>query len=266
LNAPRVFDHRHYEPLNRARGDVVRRLLAELKDPLQLHTAVDVGCGVGYFSGLLQSLGFAVTGVDGRNGNAEEAARRVSGVTFHTVNVEDSELRSLGSFDMVLCFGLLYHLESPFRAIRNFHALTAKVLFVESMCAPGGTASMELLDESEWEDQGLNHVAFYPTEPCLVKMLYRAGFPFVYGLATPPDHADFREAQVRRKARTMLLVSKQELKTKGLILLKEPIRVQDIWLVPPEFSGPRFGRMADLVRRRMARFALRNPRNSEGDG
>jgi SAM-dependent methyltransferase len=266
LGQVRVFDLPHYDELNRARGEVVTRLLAELKDPLQLHTAMDVGCGVGYFSGLLQSLGLAVTGVDGRKGNAEEAARRVPGVTFHTVNVEDSEFCSLGTFDLVFCFGLLYHLESPFRAIRNLHALTGKVLAVESMCAPGSTVSMELLDESGWEDQGLNHVAFYPTEPCLVKMLYRAGFPFVYGLATPPDHADFRESQLRRKARTMLMVSKQELKTRALILLKEPMRVQDIWIVPPEFSGPRFGRMADLVRRRMARLALRNPRNSEGDG
>ena len=125
---------------------------------------------------------------------------------------------------------------------------------------------MELLDESEWRTKDLTMWPFLSNRSSVVrKMFYSAGFPFVYGLAAPPDHADFRESQLRRKARTMLLVSKQELKTRALILLKEPMRVQDIWTVPPEFSGPRFGRMADL-RRRMARLALRNPRNSEGDG
>ena len=43
-------------------------------------------------------------------------------------NVEDPQVRELGASDLVLCPGLLYHLENPFQAIRNLHALTARIL------------------------------------------------------------------------------------------------------------------------------------------
>jgi len=55
-------------------------------------------------------------------------------------------------------------------------------------------AAMELLDEGSSKDQGLDFVAFYPTEECLVKMLYRSGFPFVYLFQRLPEHALYRQS------------------------------------------------------------------------
>ena len=49
---------------------------------------------------------------------------------------------------------------------------------------------MALVDEGKTEDQGLNHIAFYPTEACLIKMLYRSGYSHVYVFNVPPDHSD----------------------------------------------------------------------------
>ena len=40
--------------------------------------------------------------------------------------------------------------------------------------------------------QSLTDVAFYASEGCLVKMLYRAGFAGVYRVAVVPEHDDFR--------------------------------------------------------------------------
>ena len=65
--------------------------------------------------------------------------------------------------------------------IRHLHAMTKNVLLVESVTFPGQEPIMALVDEGRTEDQGLNHLAFYPTESCLVKMLYRAGYSDVYG-------------------------------------------------------------------------------------
>ena len=217
-----MFDYHHYELLNRARGEVVTRLLAELKDPLQLRTAVDVGCGVGYFSGVLQSLGFEVTGVDGRRENVEEAARRNPEVSFHTMSVEDPELRSLGPFDLTFCFGLLYHLENPFLAIRHLHAMTKSLLLVESVIFPGDEPAMILIDEEIHEDQGLEHIAFYPTEACLIKMFYRVGFAYVYTLRRQPNHSEYSRTPETRRVRTMLAASVVPLKSSGLELVKEP--------------------------------------------
>src|SRR5260370_25558098 len=142
LSSPRVFDQAHYDSLNVARGAKVSEILSELKDKLGLQTAIDVGCGFGYFSALLGSLGLAVSGVEGRRENAEEAARRTPGVVFHTLNAEDPALASLGRFDLVFCFGLLYHLENPFLAVRHLHAITEKILLVECVVFPGSEPIM----------------------------------------------------------------------------------------------------------------------------
>ena len=222
MSAPRIFDQHHYELLNRARGDVVIRLLTELKAPLSLHTAVDVGCGLGYFSGLLQSHGLDVVGVDGRQQNVEEARRRNPGIRFHKYNAEDQSLTELGKFDLVFCFGLLYHLENPFIAIRNLQRITGRILLIENVIFPGEDPIMGLIDETKHEDQGLGYVAFYPSEACLIKMLYRVGLPCVYRLTQQPDHPEYHQNPGSRRIRTMLVASTDALDSRQLSIAREP--------------------------------------------
>lgn len=217
-----VFDQAHYDSLNASRAVVVKDVLSKLKGQLDLFTAIDVGCGAGFFSAYLHSLGYQVTAVDGRQENAEEAGRRVPQVTFHTRNVEDPSLCELGQFDFVFCFGLLYHLENPFLSIRQLQALTKHLLLVESVIFPCCDPIMALIDEGPADDQGLNHVAFYPTEACLVKMIYQSGFPHVYRFAQMPAHIDFQAGPRTRQVRTMLAASRKPLETSALETVAEP--------------------------------------------
>jgi 2-polyprenyl-3-methyl-5-hydroxy-6-metoxy-1,4-benzoquinol methylase len=108
-----------------------------LIQPLGLRTALDVGCGLGHFSGLLHSSGLQVSAVDGRQGNVEEGRRRYPQVSFRKFDAEDYALRELGKFDLVFCFGLLYHLENPMLTIRHLQAMTKTLLLVEAVTFPG---------------------------------------------------------------------------------------------------------------------------------
>jgi SAM-dependent methyltransferase len=222
LNAPRVFDQHHYDLLNRARAEVVSQCLAELAPKLNLQTAIDVGCGLGYFSQFLKSSGLAVTAVDGRQQNVDEAQRRFPQIVFQQCDAQDSALRGFGQFDLVFCFGLLYHLENPLLAIRHLHAMTTKLLLVEGVIFPGEDPIMALVDEELHDDQGLNHIAFYPTEACLVKMLYRCGFSQAYGLARQPDHPDYHSSPDSRRVRTVLVASRSPIASKLLMTIPEP--------------------------------------------
>ena len=222
MSALHVFDQQRYEILNRARAEVVSRLLAELTVSLGIKTAVDVGCGLGYFSGFLKSLGLDVTAVDGRMQNVEEAQRRNPDIRFFRFDAEDPAIRSLGKFDLVFCFGLLYHLENPFLAIRNLHAMTGKLLLGEGVIFPGDTPTMGLVDEFALDDQGLNHIAFYPTEACLQKMSYCAGFRFLYRLTTLPAHVDYHRRGSTPKVRTMLAASHQLITCPQLEVAPQP--------------------------------------------
>jgi SAM-dependent methyltransferase len=220
----------------RARVEFIRSFLASIQGQLSLQSALDVGCGVGYFSGFLRELGLEVVGIDGRNENVEEAKRRFPDIRFFACVAETLPVSQIACADLVLCVGLLYHLENPFRAIRNLHAWTRNLLIVEGMCIPGTTAVMELLDERTLQDQGLNYVAFYPTEASLVKMLYRSGFPFVYRFLRLPAHPLYDESVMRQRQRTMLAASKMALSASNLLLTPEPVRhvlgMSDPWTTP----------------------------------
>jgi tRNA (mo5U34)-methyltransferase len=244
-----TFDSDVVRGYTEVRQEFIRELLRVMREQIQLGTALDVGCGVGYFSKFLSDLGLRVVAIDGREENTREAKERYPEISFFMRNVEDPALPDIGAFDLVLCVGLVYHLENPFRAIRNLHSLTGKVLIVESMCAPGRGPSLHLVDEGEAEDQGLNYVAFYPTEACLVKMLYRAGFPFVYGFVRLPECSPFRASLWRRRERTMLLASKERLSAANLKLAPDVRGSWEILSTPRERWRIRFERMLGLTRK-----------------
>lgn len=220
-----AFDSELARGISTVRQVFAAKVLEAVRNEVGLTSALDVGCGVGYFSGFLSKLGFSVVAVDGRAENVQEGKNRYPNITFLTRNVEDPSLPEIGAFDLVLCVGLLYHLQNPFRAIRNLHALTGKVLLLESMCVPGDGMIMELLDEGHVNDQGLDYVAFCPTESCLIKMLYRSGFPCVYRFERLPDDPQFTSTISRKKCRTFLVASQIALTAPNLMLAKEPFRL-----------------------------------------
>jgi FkbM family methyltransferase len=224
-----TFDTRYYLDLIRTRGATIRRVVRALKPALGLRNAVDAGCGVGFFAQTLTELGLETRGFDGRFENVIEARKRFPKVEFEYGDIESAEIAALGTFDLVLCFGLLYHLENPMRAIRHLRALTGKWLLIESMVVPGDDARMALREEPSQIDQSLTDMAFLPSEPCLVKMLYRAGFAHVYRVPRLPEHDQFRETGDHARRRTIVFASHQAARIGCLERVAEPPQGRDPW-------------------------------------
>ncbi len=231
-----VFDASIARQLNDVRQTFIETFIGAIRERTGLTSVLDVGCGVGYFSEFLTRMDFQVLAVDGREENVTEARNRHSDIKFLVQDVEDKSITELGAFDLVLCLGLLYHLENPFRAIRNLFSVTGKVLLVESMYVPGPQPMMDLLDEAAAPNQGMNYVAFYPSERCLVKMLYRAGFKFVYRFAQLPAGEQYKATRYRKQSRTFLVGSNISLAVSNLVLAQEPFRPHygdtDPWTTP----------------------------------
>src|SRR5579859_2072484 len=57
------FDRKEYRALIEAREQTLRRIVKRLKPALGLSTAVDAGCGVGFFSQTLAECGCALAGL-----------------------------------------------------------------------------------------------------------------------------------------------------------------------------------------------------------
>ena len=255
------FDQKEYRRLIEARGETIQRIVTRLKPALELCNAVDAGCGVGFFSQTLWECGLNVCGFDGRAENVTEARRRFQHIPFEQGDIENRTILQLGRFDLVLCFGLLYHLENPVLAIRNLRGLTEKCLLLESMCLPEEKPSMLLREEPNQRDQSLTDVAFYPSEGSLVKILYRAGFKTVYRLVTLPDHDDFRETTERARRRTVLLASIVPVDIAGFRLIPEPQEAEDPWAKKPAVTATlaqRIGRfLASPARKKYITLANR---------
>lgn len=224
-----IFDAPASQRFVEARQSTLRPFLRSIREASELHSAVDAGCGVGYFSAFLADLGFDVVGFDGRPENVEEAKRRYPKIEFHVANVEDSSVLQLGSFDLVLCVGLLYHLENPLRALRNLAAMTKQFLLVESYATPHKENVFFLREELHQEDQSLTSLALYPSETSLVKFCYKIGFSSVFRFLPLPDHQDFQDRAGRARQRTMLLAAKSALCSPQVSLLPEPQDFSDPW-------------------------------------
>jgi FkbM family methyltransferase len=248
-SSTRIFDQAHYQKLIEARGATIRSIVPELGALLKFSTALDAGCGLGFFAEILRSAGLAVTAFDGRLSNVEEARRRYPDVAFLVGDVQDHHILDLGSFDLVLCFGLLYHLENPFAAIRNLRRLTQKGILLESMCLPTEQPVLQLLEEPSLEDQSLTDIAMYPSEGSLVKMLYRSGFSHVYKVAPMPDHEQFFETPAQARRRTVLFASFESVNSPHLIPFAEPVVRTDPWAKPVSLPVKAFRRAAKFSKK-----------------
>jgi len=215
--------------INQARAEVLDPLLGVFRRAMHLHTALDVGCGIGVFSGHLQQCGLDVQAVDGRAENVVEARRRNPALPVTVHDVEDPQILTLGTFDLVLCFGLLYHLENPFLAVRHLAALTGSVLLIESVVAPWHEPVTVLYEEPMAANQGLRYVALVPSETWLVKCLYRCGFAQVYRPALMPEHPDYRASLLKHRRRTVLAATRQTVWDPLLVPAPEPTTRRYLW-------------------------------------
>lgn len=221
-----VFDK--YGTINDRRKEFLQDTLADLIPRYSLRTAMDVGCGVGYFSNVLALMGLNVAAFDGRDENITEARNRYPNITFNRYDIEDIRVSELEPHDFVLCFGLLYHLENPFRAIRNLSSLAKKFLIIESMVAPLKQPAAVLVDETPSADQSLNFVALVPSEKGLIKMLYKAGFVSVFRALQLPEHKDFKESISCKRRRGIFIASKLDVSIANFVKLIEP-PAPDVW-------------------------------------
>lgn len=249
-----VFDAPHYQSITQARIRFLETFLPELIRQNQLSTALDAGCGLGDFSAYLDLCGLQTTGIDGRATNSAEAQQRHAQIVFQTFDVEHADVRQLGTFDLTLCFGLLYHLENPLAALRNLYSLTSNVLLIETMILPGEQPLLRLVEEIKTEDQGMQYLALIPSEPMLIKLLYQVGFSCVYRCRKLPDHPDFQQTRSQNRMRTIIIATKTPLHLPFCELAPEPSAGVN-WALPSVRSLiGRQKRLLQAARQRLAQL------------
>lgn len=163
---------------------------------------IDFACHEGYFSHKLALKGCKkVIGVDIRSEHIEHAnlIREVfacENLSFQLGDVQKLEASELGSFDVTLLFGVLYHIENIVGVLRLVHGITKKVCLIETQIAPNVSGMMDwgasrvskniigslaIIDESrELNAQNMeantSPITLVPSLPGLLWLLKAVGF------------------------------------------------------------------------------------------
>lgn len=223
--------------------------------PLDALRVLDLGALEGQYAIEFALHGAEAVAIEGRNANIEKARLARDFLGLDKVELREEDVRSLsrerhGTFDVVLCLGLLYHLDAEhvFPFLSQLAEVCRGILIIDTHIALRGTtrqihdgheyrglrfvehdprASREQRGRSLWASLD-NAESFWPTRPSLLRGLMRAGFTSVMTAEVPVIKAS--------RDRITLVAIKGERVT----LRSPPSDPEDD--LPPEQNPPRFVR------------------------
>ncbi|MGA7750585.1 MAG: methyltransferase domain-containing protein [Gallionella sp.] len=183
-----IFDRDFYKEITDAR----LRHFESLSLPLSGKSVIDVGCGIGRFSTFLAEQGADVFCVDGRVENIEKLRELYPSRKCAVVDVESSELLEHGNFDVVFCYGLLYHLADPYGFIKNASKICKEMMIIETCIMDAADPVVRLVPEDQQNaTQALHTMGCRPSPSYVNTCLKLSGFEYIYKPAILPAHTQF---------------------------------------------------------------------------
>lgn len=140
---------------------------------------LDIGAWDGWFSFEMERRGASVVAVDSSKQNTLLEAKKLlnSKVEYIVEDVCRLSPRDIGYFDIVLFFGVLYHLKHPLLALEKVCELTTEMACIESLVtddSPNAIPLMEFYESTECAGQFDNWAG--PNTSCLLAFCRTAGF------------------------------------------------------------------------------------------
>lgn len=172
--------------------------LASLDLDLVGKAVLEVGAGGGDHTGCFLDRGCTVTCVEPRRENCalllatlKEARYDLSRVTVVESDIEGLSAHLRGSFEIVYCYGLLYHIADPLSALRTMADHCRDLLLLETVVSQEEGEAVNVTAEIRQQSSQ----AFYgegarPTREWVWRRL-RELFPHIYVPRTQPAHPEF---------------------------------------------------------------------------
>ncbi len=196
----------------------VKHILQAVSDlarkPLDGLRVLDLACAHGSYSLELAAMGAQVLGIEGRADWVKQANQRKQDAYLTNVDFVQDDVRNLskekyGEFDIVLCLGILYHIDAPdvFDLVAQVSDVCRGFAIVETHVtsndlayrshrwrgneyhgasyrehAPNTTSEQKLAVPGASLD---NELAFWFTQPSLCNILRHVGFTSVHDVRNP---------------------------------------------------------------------------------
>lgn len=189
--------------LAEARVARITQIASDLSGGLDGVRVLDLGCYEGGFSVSFAKRGAHVLALEGRPGHVAKARFAKEALALDHLEVVHADIRELdaarhGTFDVVLCLGVLYHLDAPevFEFAERLAACTRRLAIVETQVALHRRRRERFRGEEYWgssyeEDVRQpgasldNRRSLWLTLPSLLNLLAACGFTSVSRALSP---------------------------------------------------------------------------------
>jgi SAM-dependent methyltransferase len=182
-----AFHSNHYLRHN------ARRLehLASLRISVAGMSVLEVGAGIGDHSNYYIDRGCKMTIAEARAENLQYIRERYPRCDIQFLDMERPSHVKGAPFDIVHCYGLLYHLSDPKQALLFLGKNTRKIMFLETVVSFGENEGINLVWEPQTDPtQAYSGTGCRPTRVWLFKELQEL-FEYVYIPTTQPNHEEF---------------------------------------------------------------------------
>jgi SAM-dependent methyltransferase len=191
---------------------VVRAVCDIAHRPLTGLRVLDLGCAHGHYCFEMAKLGAQVLGIEGRESWLDIARRARDKAGLTSVELVQDDVRNLskekyGEFDIVLCLGILYHLDAPdvFDFVNSVFEVCRDFAIIETHIATTPAVMHEWRGNRYWGMSTFEHpagatreeklknvgasldneTAFWFTPASLCNILRHVGFTSVYDCRVP---------------------------------------------------------------------------------
>lgn len=222
VNSPiEEFQSLHYQRHNQRRQEHLASLCLNLAGA----TVLEVGAGIGDHTSFFLDRGCQVMSTEARLENLEILSRRYSNLEVRHLDLDNPDPTFNQLFDIVYCYGLLYHLKNPVSAIEFMSRCCQKMLLLETCVSFGDEEVINPCGErAEIPSQAISGHGCRPTRKWVYKQL-KQHFDFVYMPITQPNHEEFPldwtvAPSTKILTRSVYIASRQP--------LDNPILIEDI--------------------------------------
>ena len=173
---------------------------------------LDLACLEGLFATEFARYGAEVVAIEGREVNIEKARFVKNVLSLDNLKLVQDDVRNLskekyGSFDVVLCLGILYHLDAPdiFSLLERISEVCRKVTLIDTHVSQRSKKSYTYKGKEYWGSSYKEHdpkstlerrgqrlwasldnlTSFWPTRPSLYNLISHVGFTSAYECHIP---------------------------------------------------------------------------------
>lgn len=201
--------------------------LAHLDLDIDGREVLEVGAGIGLHTPFFLERACTVMITDGAPENMVEIRRRHPGTKSRLLDLEQEHpLDDLGQFDIVYCYGLLYHMSNPDSVLQRLASVCREKILLELICHPGVENTVAYVSDPSGLNQSVVGRGCRPSRSWILERLNRY-FGYGYISATQPDHEDFPtnwDQPTRMNTRAIFVGSKQPIQND--FLLTAPVQQQ----------------------------------------